>query len=444
MLRGLLFSVLAVVATGCVINVTNGDGRGGVQNRGGGGVPVDGGRSSVADGDITGTNPTECDVGRFSANERRAIFDTAKANLEAAGTPFDSSLWSDEAKFGAFATEVYNAAGCTPDSTTSPPAGSDSGTVRQQLLNDNGPIFYCGPGHGLEKLTLPHVSSCVNELCREHDACYSMCSGPTTGCNWSTNTDACDEPFVDRLGICPAEPDTNFWSAFVEYAASAFHVLSALRSCNDLTCPPLGTLGLGVCSTQRDGTDCGSCLAQTDRGSLCYEDACSTTPDDIYCYPANCPEVSECFGGYGKGAPGAAAPSPSVAKPYSMLWSIYVDRAVIPDTKPNGDAWDADLFGHGPPDPYVFVDVRTSHAQTDTQQDTYKPFWNQAALKSMTAADLRLGITFEVWDSDAVFDDRVGTCTFTMTDSDFAESLLTAMCDTPGLDLHFYTMPTQQ
>jgi len=60
----------------------------------------------------------DCNMEKFSADERKAIFDKAKANLEAAGIPFDGTVWSDETKFAAFTAEVYKVAGCSPPMST--------------------------------------------------------------------------------------------------------------------------------------------------------------------------------------------------------------------------------------------------------------------------------------------------------------------------------------
>lgn len=58
--------------------------------------------------------PSNCDLNTMPPDQREVLFNKAKANLEAAGTPFDSTMLSDPAKFGAFVTEVYKAAGCPP------------------------------------------------------------------------------------------------------------------------------------------------------------------------------------------------------------------------------------------------------------------------------------------------------------------------------------------
>jgi len=59
--------------------------------------------------------PKNCDD--LSPAEQKVIFEKAKANLEAAGTPFDASWMSDPTKFGAFMTEVSKVSGCRMPNT---------------------------------------------------------------------------------------------------------------------------------------------------------------------------------------------------------------------------------------------------------------------------------------------------------------------------------------
>jgi hypothetical protein len=70
--------------------------------------------------------PPQRDCESLSADERTAAFNKAKANLEAAGTPFDASWMSDPNKFGAFMAEVSRVAGCT----VTPPAPTPSSTPK--------------------------------------------------------------------------------------------------------------------------------------------------------------------------------------------------------------------------------------------------------------------------------------------------------------------------
>lgn len=388
---------------------------------------------AAPDGGATGTTPAlpVCNAESLPAGAQQAIYQKAADTLQAAGHPVDQSTWSDEARFTEFMTEVYKAAGCTPPSETAP----------QALHSDNGPDYYCGPGHGTAKLQHPAVSDCLNNLCKLHDACYSMCSASTAHCTWDDNTSPCDAPFLQQAGACPAEPGTTLVSGAVVFLAHALDVGFSLFSCGDMKCPALGELGTGVCSTDSSGADCTNCLKYTDRGAACLDHACSGSLADPFCYAANCPEVSECYGGYDKGVPGGFTPPTPVSNPDSVTWTLYVERGEMPETKPSGSDWDVDFLGFSPPDPYVFVTVGAVSKSTTIVQDQDFPYWHDAVLSGLAASDLRAGITFEVWDSDVLDDDYVGSCYFEMSNDTFNAEVLKASCDVDGLAVSFYTTP---
>lgn len=380
-----------------------------------------------------GGSAQPCAAEALSDAELTAIYEQARTNLVAKGTELDRDTWGDATKFGAFSAEVYALAGCSPQ----------SGLAQQALHSDDGPDFYCGSGHGLEKLATPRVSQCMNDACRLHDACYAMCDGPSKGCEFDSNMAPCDEPFLKQIEACPSEPGTRLASGMVEFIANILYVKGSLFSCGDMKCPELGGPGTGVCSTDPSGADCKGCLSETDRGNLCFDAACADVPGDAVCYAANCPEVSECYGGYGLGVPGGVPPKNPVADPDSVLWDLHLISGELPFTKPDGSDWDADAFGWSPPDPYVVVTVGTETGQTDSPEDVFKPPWHTKVLTAVTAQSLRDGITFEVWDEDVFDDDSVGACHFEMSNDTFNAEYLTASCDSTGLKVHFYVKRAQ-
>lgn len=418
MMRGLLSVVVGVVATACVLRVNNDHGS-------------DGGAAGT--GGVNSTTPPPCSAESLSDSDLEKIYEQARANIEAGGGSFDRSAWTDPTQFAAFVKEVYAVAECVE------PAGD----LPQALHSDDGPDFYCGPGHGLAKLTTPRVSQCMNELCKLHDACYSMCSGPSKGCEWDTNMEPCDAPFLEQIAQCPPEPGTRLASGMVAFMANLFDVGGSFFACGDLTCPQLGELGLGVCSTNPSGSDCTACLGETDLGGLCGAAACLSSPADAVCYAANCPEVSECYGGYGRGVPGGVQPTNPIDDPDSVPWTLVIYRGEIPETKVSGEYWDVDVFGWSPPDPFALVTVASQTGATPSPEDVYKPYWNTDVLTNLSAQSLRDGIIFEVWDEDLTSHDLIGTCHYEMGNDTFNEKLLDASCDTPELAIHFRTVPVQ-
>lgn len=419
------------LAFGCTLSLNEGEH--GAEN---GGASGEGGQAAQGGGGSKGT----CAAEALSPEERLVIYQKAKANVEASGIPFDASWWEDEAKFSAYMSEVYAVAGCVAEADPAPSGQPGIGKSQQALHTDDGPEFYCGPGHGLTKLTRPHVSQCMNELCKQHDACYSMCSGATAGlCKWNANTSPCDAPFLERIGACPLEAGTLLESGAVEFVARSVRLVWGNSTCGaGLLCPALGEAGSGVCSEDRLGLDCTSCLSETDRGSVCLTHACSQTPNDPICYAANCPIVSECFGGYGRGLPGAIPPKPVVADPDTFTWQVIVTHGVVPEAKSDGQPWDADAFGFDPPDPFVVVTTGGVGNRTAIVQDVFMWQSDIAVLVGQSASALRSGISFAVLDSDLVDDDPIGVCFAALAADDFqGERNLQASCDTAGLAVQF-------
>lgn len=361
--------------------------------------------------------------------DKRAAAEAGEAALTRAGKSL-ADAWADPAAFQLFEEAAYRSAGCDLMSHLM----SEAGKVQQPLHADRGPDYYCGPGHGADKLFVAAVSDCLNDLCRMHDACYAQCSARTgVTCMWSEPTAACDDPFVAAMNGC--EDDSNqFGSFLVRFVARGLRTLriTGFGCPADMTCP-----GNGPCLTDRRSEACNYCLEQLDIGGVCLARACKDDPDEATCYAANCPSVSRCYGGYDVPVPPPPLPPISEVDPTSR-WSVSVLRAVIPDTKPSGELWDADAGGYASPD--VVIGVRVGRpdavqAKTAEQPDSLVPTWTNAQpLVQATALDLQTFIEFTATDLDLVFDDPIGTCTTAATANDFTGKPVAFECvgDTGG------------
>lgn len=387
----------------------------------------DGGTSGA--GGTGGASTPTCHANDLLEGQRTTIYQRAADNLAAQGTPVDRSSWTDEASFDAFMREAYDLAGCdAPDDKVQEALGTHK-------------EFYCGPGHGGAKLGRPEVGDCFNEACKLHDACYAMCDGPTdNGCYWTVNTGSCDGPLLQRLDACATSE--SFAEGAVRFIASLLKIKGELFSCGTLTCPVLGALGGGVCSTNPEGSDCANCLAEADPAGECRDLACPAVPLDPHCYAATCLDVGECYARYGRGLPGAVDTPTPVPDPDSARWSVTVVRGILPETDASGSPWDVTLLGFDPPDPFVRVAVGSFIAQTTSPEDTYVAQWNEVVLNGIAASDLRAGIQFEVWDEDLIDHDLVGTCTLQLDNGSFAAQVLHPDCDLDGLSLSFKVTST--
>lgn len=339
--------------------------------------------------------------------ERRAAADAGVAALTRAGKTLGDA-WTEPATFQLFQQAAYGSVGCDLEGE----AASSSGMIEQGLHADEGPDFYCGPGHGSARLTVPTVASCLNQACRTHDACYAQCSAPTSlTCMWGGPTATCDDSFMETIESCD-DDSHKFASFLVRFLATALYLqpgplTTSLACATGMTCP-----GLGPCLQEASSESCTHCLESRDVGGVCHERACEDDPVDITCYTANCPEVSGCFGGYNLPAPPVVVPPEETVSPDSQ-WSVAVLRAVIPDRKPNGDTWDADAGGFAQPDVRVGVRVDGGGLITWTPviQDSLVPTWATPPLiGSATAAALQAGIEFTATDVDLAFHDAIGTC----------------------------------
>ena len=418
---------------GCVVQLKstpeNEDGSGGV-----------GGSSTapppdVADDEYEGEQLPACKPEAFSDAEKQAIVDKAIARFEAeqkaqTGTGADSvrKAWNDEVKFARLMGYMYEEARCTELLDDTP---TTEGQSQQGLHASNGPDYYCGPGHGAASLTHPKVSQCLNELCKLHDACYTMCNHPTADCTWDTNTQPCDDEFLTRAAECSTDKLSDY---FVRFLANSLALKGEFFSCGEMVCPQFGELGTGICATDAQSTDCTQCLAETDVGDQCFDHACSQAQDDPFCYTANCPRVAECYGGYGRGLPGATSPKEMVFDPDSRSWMVEVVSAELPSHKPSGAEWDVDWFGYSPPDPFARIQIGGDIRITTAIQEAVRPEWYER-FGPFSAQDLRDGIGLEVWDEDIWEDDLMGGCVYPAKDDDFNAAFVKHACDTDVLVL---------
>lgn len=385
---------------------------GGCTIRTGDGIDASGGASSR---DEPPAATDTCDeVDRLPKSDKRAAAEAGEAALIRDGKSL-ADAWADPAAFQLFQEAAYSSAGCDLMEHLM----SDAGTVQQELHVDAGPDYYCGSGHGSDRLFVPAVSGCLNDLCRAHDACYAQCSGPTGGaCMWGGPTAACDDPFMAAMKDC-VDDSNEFGSFLVRFVAGRLYDSKmGEQGCPaDMTCP-----GNGPCLTDRPSDACNYCLEKRDIGGVCLERACKDDRDETTCYSANCPAVGGCYGGYDVPVPPATTPPMPDVDPASR-WSLSVLQAVIPDTKPTGETWDADAGGFASPDVVIGVRIGqhgAAQAETVAVQDNLVPMWPDALpLVEATALDLQTLIEFSATDLDLAFDDPIGNCSTAAVASDF-------------------------
>ncbi|HEX2878289.1 MAG TPA: hypothetical protein VHO25_02010, partial [Polyangiaceae bacterium] len=339
-------------------------------------------------------------------------------SINSSDAGISAALWQDEEAFGALVSHVYENAGCPLPADLDGPA----------LHSNDGTTNYCGPGHGRGKLFVPTVNPCINQLCREHDACYSMCNQPLTeACYWSPTTQDCDDPFIDAIEQC--EIVTHWFASNVVIVIASLMNAQDNAGCPSVECPTLGEMGSGPCSLSLLSNSCATCLDNVDLSSC--RTACDGDDQPEICIAANCPVTTQCFGGYGYGAVppvqvsdgGTGNQSPSdasvdggaVAQPSlpdgSDLFTMTLLSGVMPALKPNGAVWDG-----SPGDSFVAPDANVLVTLENTEQtvssgffqDEFEPVWNQVMV-TLSAAEIPT-LKVEVIDIDAVFDDQSGSC----------------------------------
>jgi hypothetical protein len=355
-----------------------------------------------------------------------------------------SEAWQDEAEFSALISRVYEKAGCPLPEDLDGPA----------LHSQDAPQNYCGPGHGRGKLFVPTVDDCLNDLCRQHDACYAMCSQPLARlCSFSDATNDCDQPFIAALNECEIS-DHWFASHVVIFVAEALDTLNPF-SCEDTECPNFGDVGEGPCSTDFMGDTCGSCLGIVDTNSCA--NACVDDDEPAICVAANCPTTAQCFGGYAYGALPPAEPVQSDAEtvvapdggtastdggvltapllPDSTdVYTLTLLHGVLPPSKLDGAVWDGDGSA---PEGRVTVTLTAIEKTfvSSYREDNFEPVWN-AEVAPLFPPQISTEISFVVDDVDVFFDDHVGTCSLPY-DAIFRleNGPLSLKCEPPDLNI---------
>lgn len=89
-------------------------------------------------------------------------------------------------------------------------------------------------------------------------------------------------------------------------------------------------------------------------------------------------------------------------------WNIVAVRAVIPDLKENGDAWD---IGGGAPDPFAraYDDDDDELGSSATIDNTFTPEWNENVAEAVRADSIG-DVVIQLVDNDVGSDDNIGRC----------------------------------
>ena len=88
-------------------------------------------------------------------------------------------------------------------------------------------------------------------------------------------------------------------------------------------------------------------------------------------------------------------------------WDVIAVDGTVAITDENGDAWDS---FNGLPDPYVRLEVVGMSGETDDDDGTSFPVWNQTVLTGVTSVQLEAGLEASVVDADPGFDTTMATC----------------------------------
>jgi hypothetical protein len=386
----------------------------------------------------------ECVEGldQLPARDVQRAFEDAAKRLETQGTSL-AEAWTDPDRFLELHTEARRAAGCEPISET-------PGKAPSALHADHGPDNYCGPGHRAQSFLNPNVSSCLNEACRVHDACYAGCSRKTgLGCMWGSETEACDREMLRSADACEHD-DHEFASRGVIWLAHSLDAIGPNFTCQaGMVCP-----GVGPCRTNPEGGGCIWCLALQDPNAACLARACNAAIEEL-CYLSNCPDVGQCFGddslpdsssggSGGSDGVGGAPSEPLGGAGGSLdggmggqsfdpqtLWVFSIAAAELPPAKPDGLAWDAgDTFEA--PDPFVRARVGRPDAaahDSTSPEDNFFPTWvPPQELVAATASEFLTYINVEVWDEDLVVHDFAGACTLQLSTEQLGAGLQNFTC----------------
>lgn len=389
-------------------------------------------------GDVNSLKKRACnEIENLPMDQLRPIVEDAIAQLDRQGVSISIDVWNDPQLLADWIAQVEHLLGCDVSQSS-----GGLGRVQQALPTGTN---YCGPGHdGL----CPTVSPCLNEACRQHDACYSRCSEPTSlACLWSSTTSPCDEQFFATADSCNYVYGTKIRSALVIAAAHTLANVGGRDSgcAAGMQCSP-ATNVFGPCSKNRASTTCKQCLARVDPGGACLTSSCPDDPTDDICYAATC-GVSECFGWSKVQTP--PPPPPSQCTPACKTGYLCSAGACVLDpagkyavtiTRASASAADGDGT---PPEPRVCLNYNGTDYCTSPDYESYTPSWYYTLPVPISGAALRKGIAFNYLEIDAVFDDTICTGTVVLTDPLIAAGGFRQDCGTTGNDW-FEAMLTPQ
>lgn len=257
---------------------------------------------------------------------------------------------------------------------------------------------------------------CAEGVCLEPpscnpDNCNGCCDGNT--CVEGNVPDACGT----NGGQCQSCPNNASCDAGVCNLACQD---SCDGCCDGNTCVDFGELSEDNCGVGGDACQpCGNgfeCI-----GGECVSTACIAT-----C--GGCCEGDQCLGGDDQsscGADGATCQACGAntvcgeagCEPDPMaLWNIRILDGVVALTNEDGDSWDA---FNGLPDPYVSVEVVGLSGETEVVDGELFPVWDEIVLEEVNTVQLQGEVEFTVWDSDALFDENMATCTLSIEDDMF-------------------------
>lgn len=188
---------------------------------------------------------------------------------------------------------------------------------------------------------------------------------------------------------------------------------------DDFTCGFLGdtceicnfdeTCTFGLCVSDSCSSDCDGC---------CDGDTCLDGFDDDACgflgqACLSCGADFECDG-------------IDCAPQSGVQWQVVLLDGEVVSTDPNGAAWDA---FNGNPDP--FLSVPAFEFESNSNNDTLFPVWNQTITAAALTQELQEPLVFEMWDSDFDMHDLIGTCTIVLEDAAFG-AVSDVSCDVSG------------
>ncbi|MFH2010252.1 MAG: C2 domain-containing protein [bacterium] len=127
-----------------------------------------------------------------------------------------------------------------------------------------------------------------------------------------------------------------------------------------------------------------------------------------------------------------------VFNPFGM-WRVVAFSASILPTDPNGQPWDS-TPAYADPDPYVFMKIGSQTKYSSEKQDTLYPLWNEALIDASALA-IQSGLHVEIWDSDLLTNELIGSCDPWVSDADLLNEVKTVTgCGRADITLMFYVL----